>query len=308
MTEIRPCPEHGIHQWLLSSARLLSFGELSDQEICDRLYQLTRNVRRHVPDREIVDAIKRVRQANCEAHACPALTQTTFVPEALARVAAQLPPVDESYLLARSPIDPRTVNSDVFLRAIFRPGEKVIIFSDEFSQGQLLWNAENPRARELLCSFATGKRRGVWFLTNPVDGLYHDNPRQGTLSRRSEEAITSWRHMILESDEAPPGQWLSLLCQIRARTLAIYSSARKSLHSLLLLQGIGTKADWDAAVRERGVLSTMCALGACRGSLRAVQLSRLPGCRREETGRIQELLFLNSNPQGIPISQLPIVR
>jgi hypothetical protein len=226
----------------------------------------------------------------------------------LAQVAAQLPGVDESYLLARSPVDPRTVTADGFLRAVFRPGEKIIVFTNELSQGQLIWDADTLAATARLVSFASGQRRGVWYLTNPVDGFYRKNPRQGTLSRRSEESVTSWRHMVLESDVAPRNQWFSYLCQINARPLAIYSSGHESIHALLLVDGIRTKAEWDDAIRHSGIMEVLCRYGACRGSLSAVRLSRLPGCRREETDGLQQLLFLNPEPEEAPICQLPILR
>jgi hypothetical protein len=302
------CPEHGIHPWLLGTARVLSLNQFSDEQIFLRLYQLTRNVRRTVPEREINDAIAKVRGTRNLAHAGPSLKETPFDPELLSTVAAQLAGVDESYLVARSPIDPRTVTADGFLRAVFRPGEKVIVFIDELSQGQLLWSADSTWAQAKLISWASGQQLGVWYLTNPVDGLYHDNLRQGTRSRRSEESITSWRHMLLESDVAPLSQWLSYLCQIKARVVALYTSGHESVHAVLRMDGIASKQDWDAAVRRSGVVEMVCRYGACRGSLSAVRLSRLPGCRREETGGLQQLLFLNPVPESVSMSTLPILR
>jgi hypothetical protein len=201
------------------------------------------------------------------------------------------------------------VTADDFLRAVFRPGEKVLIFTDELSQGQLLWNPQDPDAPKKLAQFASGETYGVWYLTAPVDGFYHFNPRQATRSRRSLEAVTSWRHLLLESDVAPRDQWLSYLCQIKARTLAIYTSGQSSIHALLLAgEQIVSKQQWDAVVRESGLMQILCRYGACRGSLTAVRLSRLPGCRREIIGSTQELLFLNPNPEQTPICSLPVLR
>jgi hypothetical protein len=307
---VSPCPEHGIHFWLLGSARLLSlgFGPLTDQEIFDRLQELTRHARRAVPDTEISDAGAKVRGSVVTRHNVPGLKETAFEPECLALAAAQLPGVDESYLLARSPINPHTISADGFLRAVFRPTERVLIFSDELSQGQLLWDPQDPGAPKKLVQFAAGEIHGVWYLIAPVDGSYHFNPRQGTSSRRSLESVTNWRHLLLESDIAPRNQWLSYLCQIRACTLAIYTSGQSSVHALLLAEGITSKQHWDNEVRESGLMQIACRYGACRGSLTAVRLSRLPGCRREITGKTQKLLYLNPNPEQIPIWSLPVLR
>jgi hypothetical protein len=128
------------------------------------------------------------------------------------------------------------------------------------------------------------------------------------MSRRSLESVTSWRHLLLESDVAPRDQWLSYLCQIKARTLAIYTSGQSSIHALLLAEGITSKQQWDAEVRESGLMQIACRYGACRGSLTAVRLSRLPGCRREITGKTQELLYLNPKPEQTPICSFPVLR
>src|SRR5262245_375791 len=80
---VSPCPEHGIHFWLLGSARLLSlgFGPLTDQEIFGRLQALTRHARRAVPDAEINDAIAKVRGTSSQTHPTPSLAQHPFDPE-----------------------------------------------------------------------------------------------------------------------------------------------------------------------------------------------------------------------------------
>jgi hypothetical protein len=65
---------------------LLSFNALSDQKIFDQLFELTRNVRRAVPECEINDAIAKVRgtesmaQGASMARGVPTLEQTPFEP------------------------------------------------------------------------------------------------------------------------------------------------------------------------------------------------------------------------------------
>jgi hypothetical protein len=47
-------------------------------------------------------------------------------------------------------------------------------------------------------------------------------------------------------------------------------------------------------------------LGADPGALTAVRLTRLGNCDRVEKGKIQRLLYLDSEPDGTPICHKPI--
>jgi len=138
------------------------------------------------------------------------------------------------------------------------------------------------------------------FLTNPGDGLYHPNMReQNKLSRRSEESVTSWRYMVVESDVADPEDWLRAVVQLPLQIVAIYTSGGKSIH-LLVRVDAGSKTEWDEIKNElKPVLVT---LGADPAALTAVRLSRLPQCWRGD--KMQELLYLSPDADGTPIIQM----
>jgi hypothetical protein len=67
-----------------------------------------------------------------------------------------------------------------------------------------------------------------------------------------------------------------------------------------------SKDDWSKFVAPR--ISQFVRHGACRGSLSALRLSRLPGCRREEKNAWQQLYYLNPNPLPRPICELDSLR
>ena len=178
-------------------------------------------------------------------------------------------------------------------------GEKVLIFSDMKSQGQFLWEADRSdfiQQRQLPAG-----NDGVWFLPQPVSGGFFPNPRSdGNLSRRSEEAVTAFRYAVLESDEADADDWLRCLVQMPLRIACICESGNRSIHALVRLDA-ASKADWDRLMAPlKPVLIT---LGADRGALSAVRLSRLPQAMRGE--RCQRLLYLNPQPNGVPIVEQP---
>jgi hypothetical protein len=118
------------------------------------------------------------------------------------------------------------------------------------------------------------------------------------LSRRSEEAVSAFRYAVLESDEADADDWLRCLVQMPLRIACICESGKRSIHALVRLDA-ASKADWDRLMAPlKPVLIT---LGADRGALSAVRLSRLPQAMRGE--RCQRLLYLNPQPTGQPIFQ-----
>jgi len=186
------------------------------------------------------------------------------------------------------------------LHKLFEPGEKVLIFSVYESQGQVIYEHGGTK-EDFTCldEFREGCNN-IWFLNQPIDGEYHLNPREGKDSRRSEESVTSWRYMVIESDKAPEHLWLRMLVQAPLPIAAIYTSGKRSIHTLVRVDA-ESKGAWDKF--RDSIEIDLVTLGADRSSLTAVRLTRLPGCRRGDTGQLQRLLYLNPEPTDTPIYQ-----
>ncbi|HVT74561.1 MAG TPA: hypothetical protein VHD61_15615 [Lacunisphaera sp.] len=241
-----------------------------------------------------------------------------FDPKALEEMAGPwAKTVDLLWLANRSAYDPATVSPSEFLAALYHSGEKVLCFTSQHSQGEALWPDEKIPA--------TG-REGVWFLPQPVDGKSHPNPRspkkdgQAKLSRRSEESVTSFRYMLLESDKADLRHWLGFIVQAPLAIDALYTSGGRSIHALVRVE-CATKKHWDAEKQElMPFLMTGLMLGADRGTWSAVRLSRLPGCFREgkydaedryhryPQPKLQKLLYLRPWGESRPICERPAIR
>jgi hypothetical protein len=162
-------------------------------------------------------------------------------------------------------------------------------------------NGQDLATLNYLCR---GQPKGVWFMAQPVDGEIHWNPRQEKNSRRSEESVTAWRYLVIESDKAPKDLWLKALVQMPLRFAAIYDSGGKSIHALVRIDAEGKK-HWDAVSDK--ILPPLVTLGACPGTLSsAVRLTRLAGCMRGETRQLQRLLYLNDEPDDRPICEKPL--
>ncbi len=244
----------------------------------------------------------------------PPPPKLTFDPDKLGRIAAKVDGVNADWLAARSP---KTVHRPpaAVLHELYRDGEKVVIFDRFKSQGQHLWQRTPPPFDACeLDSFRVGKPYGVWVLANPVTGDYVPND-EGKPTRRSWRTVTRWRYLVLESDKADPAHWLAVLAQMPLPVSAIYSSGGKSIHALVRLDA-ESQEEWNAAREE--MMPTLVALGADRQTLSAVRLTRLPGCQRlgteDKAGtyhafdepRLQRLLFLNPDPDGTPIADMPV--
>lgn len=228
----------------------------------------------------------------------------------LERVAGRCPQsVDLVWLANRSTLDPALVTPAKFLATLYKqPAERVLVFTNDKTQGEALWPKDE---------LPTTGARGVWFLCQPVDGDEHPNPRSRKMSRRSEESVTDWRFLVLESDEAPLRLWLAALVQLPLRIAAIYTSGGRSVHALVKVDA-PTKAAWDEC--KHAIKTGLVILGADPGAMSAVRLSRLPGCWREgrdtkgdgdrkvyqkfANPQLQKLLYLNPEAPQRPLAEM----
>lgn len=248
--------------------------------------------------------------------------RTPFDPAALARMQTAGFSPDERWLAGISPVDPRGVDAAGFLDAIFEPGEKTLLFTSYFSQGEFGHVAGDPgttyalpqrphaQARPVEVEIPRTGREGAWFLPVPLDGRWHPtgsaNARgEPVVSRRSGHSVRAWRHMLLESDEASDDQWLALLAQLPLPISAVYTSGGRSIHALVKVD-TQSKGQFDA-FRDR-VSPLLAKLGADAAAFSGVRLTRLPGVMREgkmagksyqrfPEPRLQRLLYLNPKPE-----------
>lgn len=146
----------------------------------------------------------------------PPRAREAWVPEfnmaKLRGVTLGVPEVTPEWFVERSPVKVASVSSPgEFLEYVFEKGERVLVFTEFKGPGDYLWEVGRGgfrlspdvgvRAVRSKLPVECG-RDGAWFLSNPVDGRWYANPRRdGRLSRRSQESVTSWRYLVLECDE-----------------------------------------------------------------------------------------------------------
>ena len=314
------CPSagSGVHSWLLAEANRCRTAGLT-ADATERLLasSITRPPK---PANEIQTTVARAydgtwtpsaRPAPCRAHHRPSvpLTAVAFNPAKLLAVASTIaqPKNWRHWLWERSPRRPEAQNAFSFLKCLYRPGEKALVFDQMDAKTPVATVASaDPMDCRVPATIRAGGRHGagVWYLCNPVDGEWHHNPRTDAMSCRSEEALTSFRYAVLESDQAPFDQWLALVVQLPVRVAAIYTSGGRSIHALIRLDASG-KAEFDEVIAP--IKRPLKVLGADPACLSAVRLTRLPGCHRPEKGGFQRLLYLNPDPPAARLADLPVV-
>lgn len=248
-------------------------------------------------------------------------------PAALEKFASKLGPVSPDWFAERSRkrVDNRRPAS--FLHDLFLPAERVLLFDLYASQGQELWEHPyfpyNATALDHFCGGGPkGRCCGIWFLSNPISGEWFPRPslkNPDKKTRRDERCVTAFRYMMVESDEANSGHWLSAVAQLPLPISSLVTSGGDSVHALIRMDA-ESKADWDA--KKERLKPALVTLGADAGAMSAVRLTRLPCCLRHgkeapdeqdkkinhyvpyAEPRLQRLLFMNPDPDGTPICEL----
>lgn len=223
-----------------------------------------------------------------------------------------MPEIDEAWFARRSPVAVSGCSSLKFLESLYQPGERVLIFTSQYSQGDFLTQigkgsfrlSPSRGTKAVKSELPKGAKDGIWFMVQPVTGQWAINPKpkkpgEIEYTRRSEVNVTAWRFYVLESDVLAPAEWLKVLANFPLPIAAIYTSGRRSIHALVKAEVV-SKSVWD---QTRNLIRPVaCPLGADPAALSAVRLSRLPGCFRGETE--QRLIYLNPDPPEKPIRLL----
>jgi hypothetical protein len=310
--EISPCPPagEGCHLWVMQAAWACRKAGHTANEALRYIEEAA--TRPPTPSNEFVQAVEKVFSATLPPRGVSSRPPSPgFNPAKLAAIARRMDGFGAGELAAISPMRPDTRTPASFLHAIFAPGEKVLCFSKYRSQGQAIWQRPELLARfdatalDALVEPAEGQ--GAWFLSNPITGDFVElerlksehNPSGRT--RRAEESITAFRHLLLESDKAESAIWLAALVQMPLPILSICESGGRSLHALVRIDAKDGREFREIIAASRAGLEI---LGADPAALSPVRLTRLPQCWRADKGRWQRLLYLNPNPTRTPICEM----
>jgi len=284
---INPCPAsgQGCHSWMYGAAHALVANSYDDQFIDQ---WITHYLERPPQPREIVDTVSKVRaevEGLIEPKARVSLKRA-FDPEKLKALTAEGPlPVED--FLQSSPVAVADITAAEFLRCLY-PKQANIIFTDQQSQGKLVWNDTMPE--QLVTSAIANNTEGAWIMVNPVNGKFLPIPRLGKKSQRAEENLVAYEYLLIESDSVEMELWLRVLTKLDLPIVAVTTSGSKSAHALVR---VGQKDREGYLARAAEIADLVVPLGADPAAMSAVRLTRVPGCVRKDTGKAQTLIYFN---------------
>src|SRR5258708_14762194 len=296
---IQECPtDDGRHAWIYAAAKGCDAGYTYPRitpEQAEELIRrdLTRPEQRHNEIRHsVANAYKR--DYSGSSTATPRVEFGDYDPDLLAEYAMDIPEVTPEQLARVSPVSVDISPTDYFA-AVF-PGEKVFATTRLTVKGGFVY--ESPDEAAELQRYFDGNEQGAWYLANPIDGEWRGEG--DAYSCRSEANLTSFRHIVLESDVAPVDQWLAMLVQQPLAIVALYRSGGRAVHALIRFKA-RDKAEFD---RERDKLRVKnCPLGADPAAMSAVRPTRVPNVIRADNFAYQKLLYLNPKPIARAIYQ-----
>jgi hypothetical protein len=270
---------------MYGAAHALVANQFSDGDIDQ---WITHYLERPPQPREIADTVSKVRaevEGLIEPKARVSLKRE-FDEEKLKALTAEGPlPVED--FLQSSPIAVADITASEFLRRLY-PKQANIIFTDQQSQGKLVWNETMP---DLLVDNAITKNtEGAWIMVNPVNGKFLPIPRLGKKSQRAEENLVAYEYLLIESDSVEMELWLRVLSKLDLPIVSVTTSGSKSAHALVR---VGQKDREGYLARASEIADLVVPLGADPAAMSAVRLTRVPGCMRRDTGKAQTLIYFN---------------
>jgi len=284
---IKPCPAsgQGCHSWMYGAVHALVANQFSDGDIDQ---WITYYLERPPQPREIADTVSKVRaevEGLIEPKARVSLKRE-FDEEKLKALTAEGPlPVED--FLQSSPVAVADITASEFLRRLY-PKQANIIFTDQQSQGKLVWNETVPD--QLVTSAIANNTEGAWIMVNPVNGKFLAIPRLGKKSQRAEENLVAYEYLLIESDSVEMELWLRVLTKLDLPIVAVTTSGSKSAHALVR---VSQKNREGYLARASEIADLVVPLGADPAAMSAVRLTRVPGCVRKDTGKAQTLIYFN---------------
>jgi hypothetical protein len=273
----------------------------SDAEILGDIRASIPPGNRYIPDREIMDAVRKARReikpgtpSQCyriprPAHSKPIIDGPAYLKKLIAR-GDGAGPVDLWHLSDHQP-DRETNYCDALAVLSLYDAEEHIYIGDQY--GRDVEPVETWRTRIEQGQVAPWPH----IAPNPFDGVAHDIGNRKP-SFRCDAAVSAFRYVVVEFDTVSKSDqlafWYAIITARLLPVAVLLDSGGKSLHAWIRVD-LPDRQAWNREVCTRfygdqGVFTSMGADRACRNPSR---LSRLPGHYRTEKNSYQTLLYLN---------------
>ena len=293
--EIRRCPHSGsgVHSWMMTTANLAAIAGIPAMEAEAEIIRAM--TRPPSPSSEVSAAIRKAYAEFAPGTDYAPRRYSAPKPKPLPQTAQKFiqrgDGAEESDWWEASPIridwEPGPQDALALLRTLYAPGE--FVFCGE------RYGAEVKTAGDWMGWIEKGSPVPPHWIPNPLTGDEHPTG-SGTLSRRGDSAVASFRFAVAEFDGLSKPAQLAFWWGFRtAPIVALIDSGGKSIHAWLRVD-CPDRATWERDVEQVLFGKVLIPLGcdpACRNESR---LSRMPGHFRREHNAWQRLLYLD--PKG----------
>jgi RecA-family ATPase len=170
-----------------------------------------------------------------------------------------------------------------FLESVFRPGEFVGISDaietrDGDGKIRVAPNCGLVRTRDTW--IADIRQRGLEAIFKSTDGLFvRANPFRDATGK-SDEDVSVYRHVVIESDEGPKEEQLGALHSVGLPISVITDSGNRSLHALVVVDAPDEVIYRDRFETLREYCTHALGLKVDRKNKNPSRFSRMPGARR----------------------------
>ena len=226
----------------------------------------------------------------------------------------------EGFFWWRSPFVPDTQTPLTFLKALYKPGDKIYItgnfkrkntdkdFVLTITNGMTMAN-EMMECHSKLLDIAEENITGVTFGINPISGEEEETQGGNGKALWCENAIISFPYYVIEVDrDLTLSQQLRMLASYKKPIVAITFSGHKSYHALIRINA-PNKDQWKTSMNDQKLYFVN--RGVDPSMFKLTQMSRLPGCKRPSDNGSSEiceqrLIYFNPKPDGRAIKDLPL--
>ena len=226
-------------------------------------------------------------------------------PSAFASLAAEGGDATGQRWRASSPVPLNPAGPDAgeyaeLLRNLYRPDEKVC-GGDE--------RATMPKdVAKRIAELENGAIPPAYHCANPLTGeLGHT--KSGTLSMRCDATVAAHRFVVAEMDDTPLEEqarfWEGWRKNIPIPIAALIYTGGKSIHAWLRVDAADAE-EWDREIRGRLFPECLVPLGCDKTCKNPSRLTRAPGRIREDKGKWQSLLFLDTwegSQRKVPLAE-----
>ena len=300
-----PAPGTGCHPSLLSVA---NYGVKIGIDMNQLIEDIRANIphgRRRVPDREIIDTVKKAFQDHKGGTYTPRPRPKPVVKDgktSLQKIISQSKIETDVDLWESSPIrlldDPRQ-DFILFFETLYKPDDFIFI-GDRIQPGII---GQTIRCiSDWITYFKNNGKTSPFIILNPLSGQPAQTKSGDKETLRGDGNIIDWRYCMAEFDNLDMTEQVKFWSAVRLPVIALIYSGGKSIHAILevkKLAEVTTPEQWDKQIKQRlydQILKPMGVDGACSNPAR---LSRLPGHFRSGKNSMQKILWLSSEGRQI---------